>query len=344
MVSLAERQVLPHVPDLAARLVAGEELPGGWAGVEPAGQRLGHGVGDVALCLMRDVIWAPGTGMLYGAEGMPVQSALLAAGGRDLPCPGGREVFVARAAVFVGFGARQNYGHFLFDGVAGLAAMADLGLLSRYPAVAGRLHGWQREGLGLAGLAVAEVAAARVRIGEVIFVTAMNHYLHRCHGLLAPMVARMGGRGGGGGGRVVYLSRRGYAGRILLGEAELEAALAARGAVVLRPERMAVADQIAAMRGARVVVAASGAALANLVFAPEGARVVEIRPEPVREPWVDLTCDAMGLRHVVVPASVVPRGEVPLWTKIRQAPRWALRRYHYAVRVEVQAVLGAIGE
>jgi capsular polysaccharide biosynthesis protein len=105
---------------------------------------------------------------------------------------------------------------------------------------------------------------------------------------------------------------------------------------------MAVDDQIAVMRGARVFVAPSGAALANVIFAPQGATVLEIRPEPVREPWVDLCCDVMGLRHVVVPAPLVARGQVPLWARMRQAPRWVLGRYHYAVRVDVAAVLAAL--
>lgn len=339
--SLAERQVLAEVPDLVARLLDGAPVAGGRVEIEPVRQRLGHPVGDVLLCQMRDVVWAPRSGLLIGADGGAVQSSVLAAGERALSMPRGSEVHVARATVFAGFGARRNYGHFLFDGVAGLGAMADLGLLDRYPAMAGPLHGWQRQILSLARLPVAEVKVRRVLIGEVVFVTAMNHYLHRCDGLLRALVDRMGGQGQAGH-EVVYLSRRGRTGRVLVGESALEAALQAHGVRVLRPEAMPVADQIAAMRGARVVVGASGAALANVIFAPRGAAVLEIRPEPVREPWVDLSCDLMGLRHLVLPVPVVPPSEVPFWARLRRAPRQMLRRYNYATRVDPDAVLAAL--
>ena len=341
MKSLAERQVLPPVPDLVDRLRRGAAPSGGWTEIEPVQQRLGHAVGDVVLCHMRDVLWAPRSGLMIGPEGGAVQSSVLAAGVRRLSMPWGPETRIDRATVFVGFGARRNYGHFIYDGVAGLGAMAELGLLDRYPAMAGRLHGWQRQVLSLADLPVAEVAAARVRIGEVIFVTAMNHYLHRCDGLLRQLVGRMGGQGREGH-EIVYLSRRGRTGRILVGEAALEAALAGRGARILHPEAMTVADQIAVMRGARVVVGASGAALANVIFCPPGATVVEIRPEPVREPWVDLSCDIMGLRQIVITAPMVSHAEVPFWPRIRRLPRQILLRYNYAARVDPDAVLTAL--
>lgn len=339
--SLAERQVLPRVPDLVARLTAGDRVAAGWTEIEPSGRRLGHPVGDVLLCQMRDVVWSPRTGLMIGPDGVAVQSSVLAAGGRSLSVPRGAERLVQRAALFAGFGAQRNYGHFIYDGMAGLGAMADLGLLDRYPAMAGPLHGWQRQALHLAGLPVAEVAARRVRIGEVIFVTAMNHYLHRCDGLLQALVARMGGQGLEGRD-VVYLSRRRRTARVLVGESALEAALVARGARILRPEAMRVADQLAAMRGARVVVAASGAALANAVFAPRGSAVLEIRPEPVCEPWVDLSCDIMGLRHVVLNSPLVPPSQVPLGARLQQLPRKILRRYHYATRIDPDAVLAAL--
>lgn len=337
----AERQLLPAVPDLAARLRAGETLAGGWAELEPVRHNLGYPVGDVLLCHMRDALWVPRTGMLYDAAGRPVASCLMAAGGRILPLPRGRRMTLESGAVFAGFGAGRNYGHFLLDGLAGLAALDDLGLLRRFPAVSGSLLGWQRQATSIAGLPVQEVAAAQVRLGEVIFVTAMNHYLHRCDGLLAPLAARMGGRGTSAEA-VVYLSRRRFAGRILLQEPALEAALQARGARVLRPETMLVADQIAAMRDVRVVIAPSGAALANLIFAPKGATLIEIRPDSVREPWVDLICARMGLRHRVVAAPMVAPEKVPLSAWLRQLPRRVTGRYHQVMQADISAVLAEL--
>jgi hypothetical protein len=73
----------------------------------------------------------------------------------------------------------------------------------------------------------------------------------------------------------IYVSRRNAA-RALPGEAQLEALLVERGFAILHLEEMDWADQIRAFRGARVIVGPHGAGLANLVFTPAAARLVEL--------------------------------------------------------------------
>ena len=73
----------------------------------------------------------------------------------------------------------------------------------------------------------------------------------------------------------VYLARRGAPGRLLANEAELEQALAARGYVSIQPGQLSVAEQAQRLGAARWVAGPHGAALANMVFAPPGARVLE---------------------------------------------------------------------
>ncbi|MCZ7565696.1 MAG: glycosyltransferase 61 family protein [Burkholderiales bacterium] len=75
---------------------------------------------------------------------------------------------------------------------------------------------------------------------------------------------------------LVYVSRRESPVRKLLNDAELAAALKRLGFRIIVPGTMSVAAQIAAFSRARVVVAAHGAGLANLVYSRPGARVVEI--------------------------------------------------------------------
>jgi hypothetical protein len=83
------------------------------------------------------------------------------------------------------------------------------------------------------------------------------------------------GHNGSPGSDRLYISRRGTS-RPLPGEERLEAELTQRGFTVLRLEEMTWIDQVRAFQQARVIVAPHGAGLANLVFTPPGATVVEL--------------------------------------------------------------------
>jgi capsular polysaccharide biosynthesis protein len=75
---------------------------------------------------------------------------------------------------------------------------------------------------------------------------------------------------------LLFLSRAGTQSRVLVNEAELATALAPLGFRVVVPERMSVADQVRTFARARVIVAAHGAGLTNMIFAPREALVVEV--------------------------------------------------------------------
>ncbi|MBN9619193.1 MAG: glycosyltransferase family 61 protein, partial [Actinobacteria bacterium] len=90
--------------------------------------------------------------------------------------------------------------------------------------------------------------------------------------LLDPRLARAPGRG-------IYVTRGGAANnRQIVNEDDVIAALRRRGFEVIDPARMPVREQVRAFAEASVIVAAHGAALANLVFASPGASVVELFP------------------------------------------------------------------
>jgi capsular polysaccharide biosynthesis protein len=75
---------------------------------------------------------------------------------------------------------------------------------------------------------------------------------------------------------LLFVARRDAARRVLVNEAELERALEALGFRVIVPSELTAREQIAAFSSSRIIIAAHGAALANLVFAPAGAFVIEL--------------------------------------------------------------------
>jgi hypothetical protein len=80
------------------------------------------------------------------------------------------------------------------------------------------------------------------------------------------------------GPRRLYVSRGDAAGRRLLNETALAPLLERAGFVKVTPGGLSVAGQAALFAGASDILAPHGAALANIVFAPPGARLLELFP------------------------------------------------------------------
>lgn len=77
--------------------------------------------------------------------------------------------------------------------------------------------------------------------------------------------------------RLVYISRRDRPRRSLVNEPELEARLVDLGFEAIVAGELSPQDQIAAFRDAAMVVAPHGAALTNVLFMTEGARLLELK-------------------------------------------------------------------
>ncbi|HEX7885746.1 MAG TPA: glycosyltransferase 61 family protein [Phenylobacterium sp.] len=73
--------------------------------------------------------------------------------------------------------------------------------------------------------------------------------------------------------------RRNSSARRLVNEREIEALLVGRGFTVLEPERLNVEEQVAAFSNAAMVVGATGAALANIIFCRPDCPTVVIMPK-----------------------------------------------------------------
>ncbi|USQ93684.1 glycosyltransferase family 61 protein [Caulobacter sp. RL271] len=301
-----------------------------------------------ALCAIGEAWWFPRFGALIGTDGALYNATIGEArhGSQDLSAiPGLREnathftppadaPVLEGGAVFLPWGATFNYGHFVIDALSSLLAMDQAGLLDDLPILAPKLTPWQRELIGLAlhGRTVREIDAPVVRLKRAAFATSMDHFLHHPNGLLADLASRVlerapvGREGASQGARRVYLSRRGQSMRVMVGEAAFEKALAARGFKIVRPETMGAAEQVALMREAEVVVGASGAALANAVFLPKGARVVEIQPLNFTSQWVRAACRQVGVDwRGYVCASPCPAREAPMLARFRRGFRFAFR-------------------
>jgi capsular polysaccharide biosynthesis protein len=259
----------------------------------------------VSLCLTHDVFHLPGFGGILFPDGTVLKASAREAMERwpDLSGLPGATVesgvtrlaisegapALEKAAVFLAWGGNFNYGHFVLDCLPSLVALDEQGLLERYPPIAPPLKPWQRDLIAMAvGKPVREVKADVVRIGAAVHATSMDHYLHGPGDLLARTRARIlaAAPAARTGGRKLYFSRRGHSMRVMVNEAALEAALRARGFEIVRPERLSAAAQVQMAREAQVVVGPTGAAMTNALFAPAGARIVEIQPRNFTSQWV----------------------------------------------------------
>lgn len=178
-----------------------------------------------------------------------------------------------------------NYYHYLLDVVVRLGVLEQTEVAPPdrwYAATSGPR--FQRELLELAGVRVDHVVDAaahpHVRASTLVVpsVPAMREVdppwaVDWLRDRLLPRVDTSGPR------QRLYVTRRESAhARTVSNEREVVALLAGRGFVTVDPGELSVADQVRAFATAEVVVGAHGAALANLVFLPPGAAVVELFP------------------------------------------------------------------
>jgi len=238
-------------------------------------------------------------------------------------------------------GSDDNYAHWVLRNLLKLSLLEGAGV----PAgtrllVREDLRRWQREYLELIG--IPEERLLRVPDASVV----------ACRRLYVPTQLRNHPRMGEGmawlrarvapllvppaeANDLIYASRREQKKRSLLNEAQVEAALERLGFRVIVPGEMSVREQITAFSRARVVVAPHGAGLANMVFAPPDAALLEILSAAILQmDEFRFLCTAAGMRA----RSVVSQDMEP-------APAVAEgSAMHRDYRVDVGEVLSAVGE
>lgn len=110
------------------------------------------------------------------------------------------------------------------------------------------------------------------------------------------------------GRRRLLLSRRNQR-RQIANEPELAGALAALRFEVVSPERLSIAEQLELFAGANIIVGASGAALANMMFMPPGGGIVCILDSMLaaqaRYQYFDALAHASGHRFLRIAGTAV---------------------------------------
>lgn len=114
------------------------------------------------------------------------------------------------------------------------------------------------------------------------------------------------GVGGESPGTMVYISRSMSARRIIVNEPQLAAALQSVGCICVNIELLTRREQIDLLRSADMLIAGSGAALANSIFMRDHASIIDISGEYNSESSYRVTAELLGHDyHIFVEETVV---------------------------------------
>jgi len=208
--------------------------------------------------------------------------------------------YLPEAAVFVD-GVAFNYAHWLTEVLPRIAAFArDPGRTAIPLIVDSDLHANIMRSIALVAgpdVTIYQLAPDRlVRVGVLHNVSPTGYVPFKlrqdtdqpiCHGLfsgqaLGEMVGRLRRASVGadtGAARPKLLIRRNSSLRHIVNEDEIEQALVARGFVVIEPERLSLEEQVALYSSAKMVLGATGAAMANLAFCQPDCPTVVLMPK-----------------------------------------------------------------
>jgi capsular polysaccharide biosynthesis protein len=229
-------------------------------------------IGDLRLAVTSDDVVVGGIQTVFGAKNVDGHYAL---DRRRFRLPKRRQ----GTALLLGAANSDNYYHWLLDSLPRWKMLQAAGWRDYdYALLHSQPRAFQEETLDWLGVP----AAKRLRCSknfihqfERLVVPAMPFPLEEVPAWVCDWLRCLAPKGKPGPEKI-FFSRRGVTGRPLANEAELETALTARGFVSVQPEKFSVTEQAQLLGSARCVVAAHGAALTNLVFAPPGALLLEL--------------------------------------------------------------------
>jgi len=216
---------------------------------------------------------------------------------------------LAGRCALIGAIGHNNFYHWMLDVLPRIALLREAGLAgidrwivaeSRLPAAAELLARCGLDGaelvpLGRFGHVECEELAVTSAPGRICVPTPRG---------AAALRALLGG--GVAGTRRVYIARRGR--RKVANEAELLPVLREAGFETISMEGRSLAEQFESIRGASLVVAPHGAALAHLVQAAPGATLIELMPPGYGNPAFYALAGACGLRYAVLVGSAAGGG------------------------------------
>jgi capsular polysaccharide biosynthesis protein len=219
----------------------------------------------------------------------------------------------ARDHLFIGSAGSFNYGHFLVDDlprVRAAAIMRELhparGLTVVMTSYGAKIDIVRRDAiLALCGgdIQVLFVDASRTyRIPKLYYASPVSYHPIRKHPLALDFLTTRVAQAipGEGGAERVFLERGAGTGRAMVNEAQIVARLRQSGFAIIRPDRMSFAEQVLALRNARLVVGQMGAAMTNAIFASGDAVLIHLAPEGWIEPFYWDLASARGQRYRVL--------------------------------------------
>ena len=233
-------------------------------------------------------------------------------GAEPMELPADRDLLIA------GNCAAINHYHWLFQCLAPILVARANGLTGDFNLLVPPLNAGRRESLELAGIAperIVELAPTAVAVtdrgihgnlttGDFVFFP--HPAILSALGTLADAVPRSGHAG-----RRIFVSRADTTSRRMVNEPELAAALEARGFDIVVCGALSLTQQIALFRDASMIVAQHGAALANLMFARDGADgpvIVELHQDNYIHQAMLKLCQAKRLRYRGVVSPTVDPG------------------------------------
>ena len=234
-----------------------------------------------------------------GLEGLPgfrnKRGRLMLNAARDLPR-------LERASVFCGWPGQLNYAHFLLESMTALAALDDVGALERFRPLAPPLDGWRRQlvesYLGDRVGLLRQAEAPIVRIGEAVFSTAMSGRTAAPLTALTLLRDRLLERAAAE--ERIKAVRRVYfvntAQRRSTAHKRFFTDLREQGFMIVDPTTLSPSEQIRLVARAYVIAGPTSAAMANVLFAPHGARVIEVQAGPPAGGWLKTLCHQLGHR------------------------------------------------
>lgn len=114
----------------------------------------------------------------------------------------------------------------------------------------------------------------------------------------------------------IYVSRQRAAYRRAVNGSEFETTLNEFGFATIFPEDLSFEEQVALFSGATHIVGLNGAGLANMIFAPEGTKVIEcVHPDFITSYFWDI-CAELGHQYYVLVSNDARRG--PAFFKFAQ--------------------------
>ena len=166
--------------------------------------------------------------------------------------------------------------------------------------------------LGIGQDRVVWIKNGTTRFRDLAFITSnsVHSHSHDPKGVRFVRDAALNAVGEVGKGRRLFLGRSGAKTRELLNEAEVLEICARYGFESMRPETLSIDDQVRLFASAECIVGVSGAALTNILFAPQSCKILSLNPNQGPEYFFWDIANIVGqeFSYIFGPASDPERG------------------------------------